>query len=308
MALFRGGRAAVEMLGGGRYKRGMRSHQPGIIAPLPAASRYLTFRLAHGVSRDALREVIGRFILDERCVVGLGRDLFEASALPPGLLSLPHYEGGLEPVPSTPAALWIWLRGADRGSLYLEGEVLTAQLAGLCALDDALDGFVHRGGRDLSGYEDGTENPEGEAAHAAAFVSGDGVDAHGSYVAVQRWVHDVAALGRLDRATQDDIVGRRQADNVEFTEAPASAHVKRTAQESFSPEAFLLRRSMPYVNDHEAGLNFVAFGHSLRAFDVQMRRMVGLDDGIVDGLFRFTRPVTSRYFYCPPIENGRLAL
>lgn len=283
----------------------MRSPQPGILAALPAAARYLTFRLERGAAREAVRSVVSGWTLDERLVIGLGADLFADSARPSGLKTLPHFDGALESVPSTPAALWVWLRGEDRGALYLAGEDLRAQLDGLCALEDSVEGFVHRDGRDLSGYEDGTENPEGDAAYAAAIVAGAETEALGSYVAVQRWVHDFRALARLDRATQDDIVGRRQVDNVEFEAAPASAHVKRTAQESFSPDAFMLRRSMPYVSEHEAGLNFVAFGHSLRAFEVQMRRMVGLEDGIVDGLFRFTRPVTTRYFFCPPVEGGR---
>ena len=53
---------------------------------------------------------------------------------------------------------------------------------------------------------------------------------------------------------------------------------------------------------------FVAFGHSLDAFQAQMRRMVGLEDGIVDALFRFTRPLSGAYFWCPPMQDGKLAL
>ncbi len=55
-------------------------------------------------------------------------------------------------------------------------------------------------------------------------------------------------------------------------------------------------------------LMFVAFGHSFDAFEVQLRRMVGVDDGISDALFRFTRPLTSGYFSCPPVRDGRLDL
>ena len=84
--------------------------------------------------------------------------------------------------------------------------------------------------------------------------------------------------------------------------------MKRTAQESFDPEAFVLRRSMPWAGAEGEGLVFVAFGHSLDAFEAQLRRMVGLDDGITDALFRFSRPVTGNYFWCPPVKAGHLDL
>ena len=105
---------------------------------------------------------------------------------------------------------------------------------------------------------------------------------------------------------QDNAIGRRKSDNEELADAPESAHVKRTAQESFSPEAFILRRSMPWVEDTEAGLNFVAFGKSYDAFEAQLNRMVGHEDGISDAMFTFTRPVTGYYFWCPPIKDGKL--
>ena len=91
----------------------------------------------------------------------------------------------------------------------------------------------------------------------------------------------------------------------ELDDAPASAHVKRTAQESFTPEAFVLRRSMPWALGHKMGLMFVAFGCSLDAFEVQMRRMAGLDDGITDGLFQISKPVTGSYLWCPPMHKGQ---
>jgi porphyrinogen peroxidase len=107
---------------------------------------------------------------------------------------------------------------------------------------------------------------------------------------------------------RDDVIGRRLADNEELEDAPESAHVKRTAQESFDPEAFVLRRSMPWMMAMQAGLLFVAFGKSFYAFEEQMRRMAGYDDGIVDALFGISRPVSGSYFWCPPMREGRLDL
>ena len=92
-------------------------------------------------------------------------------------------------------------------------------------------------------------------------------------------------------------------------DAPESAHVKRAEQESFSPEAIVLRRSMPFSQTFGEGLMFVAFGKSLDAFEVQMRRMTGHDDGITDGLFEFSRPISGSYYWCPPVSgDGNLDL
>jgi len=112
----------------------------------------------------------------------------------------------------------------------------------------------------------------------------------------------------MPQAERDNTIGRRISDNEEIDEAPESAHVKRTAQESFEPEAFVLRRSMPWADEKQAGLVFVAFGHAFDAFEAQMRRMIGDDDGIVDALFNFTHPVSGSYFWCPPVSGGGLDL
>lgn len=112
----------------------------------------------------------------------------------------------------------------------------------------------------------------------------------------------------MTTAQQDQAIGRRRSDNAELDDAPPSAHVKRTAQESFEPEAFMLRRSMPWADATMAGLVFVAFGKSFDAFEAQLRRMIGAEDGIIDALFGFTRPVSGAYFCCPPMQLGRLDL
>ena len=127
-------------------------------------------------------------------------------------------------------------------------------------------------------------------------------------MAVQRWVHDLDAFEDESTAERDRIIGRRLSDNEEMDDAPQSAHVKRSAQESFDPEAFMVRRSMPFVGEHEEGLLFVAYGESLDRYESVMRRMLGLDDGIVDALFRFSHPTDGGYYFCPPLRDGKLDL
>ena len=103
-------------------------------------------------------------------------------------------------------------------------------------------------------------------------------------------------------------MGQRHGNNEELEDAPESTHTNRAAQESFTPEAFVVRRSMPWAENGQAGLMFLAFGHSFDAFEAQLRRMSGLEDGIVDGLYRISTPLTGGYYWCPPLKDGRLDL
>jgi len=292
----------------------MKAHpQAGILLPPPPAARYLEFALRPGTAQPAAKSALAA-ILDgdaridgTSAVVGLGASLVELLDLHiAGLRVFPILSAsGLE-IPSTPHALWIWLRGEDRGELVHRTRRIVAALAYAFTVSQITDAFVYDGGRDLTGYEDGTENPKSEAATEAAIV---GADASlgppgSSFAAVQLWQHDLARFSAMDRRQQDFAVGRNRVTNEELADAPPSAHVKRTAQESFDPAAFVVRRSMPWSDSLREGLMFVAFGATLDSFERQLRRMAGLDDGIVDGLFAFTRPLSGSYYWCPPVVGG----
>lgn len=282
----------------------MPTPQPGILQPLPPLSRYLVFALEPDTDVAAGLKTLVELVDGDATVAGIGEAPLSAiGRSAAGLRPFPPLAGPGVSIPSTPAALWLWLRGDDRGELLLRSRHIEQALAPAFHLVETWDGFKHGSGRDLSGYEDGTENPEGEEAVAAA-IAADGA----SLVAVQRWEHNFSRFEAMQPEERDHCIGRRRSDNEELDDAPESAHVKRTAQESFDPEAFVVRRSMPWADASAAGLMFVAFGHSLDAFEAQMRRMVGLDDGIVDALFRFTRPLSGAYFWCPPVKGGKLQL
>ncbi|HNG16028.1 Dyp-type peroxidase [Accumulibacter sp.] len=284
-----------------------RTAQAGILLPLPPLARYLSFSLAPSAAPGASLRALAAVIDGERAVLGIGRSLVSAlGAEIAGLRGFPTLAGvGVEP-PATPAALWIWLRGDDRGELLQRARRYEHLLAPALRLDDACDAFQHAGGRDLTGYEDGTENPVGDAARNAALVADDDPAlAASSFVAVQRWRHDFARFERMPRRSQDLAIGRRRTSNEEIDDAPPSAHVKRTAQESFAPPAFILRRSMPWAEGNSGGLVFVAFAASFAPFEAQLRRMLGLDDGVVDALFAFTRPESGAYFWCPAMRDGQ---
>ena len=279
--------------------------QPGILDAIPAHSRYLDLRRRAGdeLAREALGALAGMSVASG-AVVGLGPGLLKGLGVSvPGHVAFPALCGPGCEVPSTQSDLWVWVRGEDRGDILKRARAIEIAVGDAFEIERMVDGFRHLDGRDLTGYEDGTENPKGDdAVDVASGSSG------ASFVAVQQWLHDLELFASHPQGRRDGIIGRRLSDNAELADAPASAHVKRTAQESFKPEAFVLRRSMPWADTTGEGLMFVAFGKSLDAFVAQMRRMAGLDDGIVDALFGFTRPLTGSMFWCPPVRGGRLDL
>lgn len=273
------------------------------MAPVPAVARYLTFALRPGEDPRPSLEALGKVEITEAAVFGIGASVAAAMRKKvEGLRSFPEHAGVGVEVPSTPGALWVCLRGEDRGELLHQGRAIEARIIEAFELRQALDGFRYKDSRDLTGYEDGTENPKGDRALDAAFDS-----SGASFVAVQKWQHDLDTFLSWEPEEQDNALGRHKSTNEEF-DAPPSAHTKRAAQESFSPEAFILRRSMPWAEGTKQGLVFVAYGKSFDAFEAVLSRMTGEEDGIVDSIFRFSRPLAGAYYYCPPVKDGKLDL
>jgi putative iron-dependent peroxidase len=286
------------------------SSQFGILAPVPNHSRNLEFGAVPGGDLiSVLRDFASRTI-SQSIVIGLGPGLIKGLGCSiEELRPFPALSGPGCEVPSTQADLWCWVRGDDRGAIVHQARSVTHGLRQAFSPVRVVDGFKYDRGLDLTGYEDGTENPAGDDAVDAAIVQGAGSALDGSsFVAVQQWVHDLDRFNAKAQGERDNIIGRRLSDNEELDEAPVSAHVKRTAQESFDPEAFVVRRSMPWANADGEGLMFVAFGKSLDPFEAQLRRMTGQEDGVIDGLFSFTRAVSGSYFWCPPVSGERLDL
>lgn len=288
----------------------MTNCQPGILDEVPPLARYLTFSLLPGVKAQEALSRLQEVVSIDNTVVGVGHSvILAARANLKRLRDFPVIVGhGIE-IPSTPAALWFWLKGDDRGELIHRTRALEQALEDYFSITSIVDAFKYGNSQDMTGYIDGTENPVGDEAVNAAILQGQGVGLDGSsFVAIQQWVHDLDAFESMSQKQQDNTFGRRKSDNEEIDSAPPSAHVKRTAQESFEPEAFILRRSMPWADEQAIGLMFVAFGKSFDAFEALLTRMSGLDDGITDALFTISQPVTGSYFWCPPIHKEKLDL
>lgn len=298
----------------------MKQFQTGILAPIPNHAEYLYFTIKSDTTLTQLGESmtqLAELIDGDRVVLGLSAKLCARFGKNiPGLrefrIAVPTETRGESKAQSTNnpnADLWCWTRSADRSQLFTLQHQLRAILEPCFELSLQLPAFCFQGGRDLTGYEDGTENPSGDDAFQTAFVTSANSSINASsFVVTQQWRHRFEQFHRMSSVQQDHTIGRRRSDNEELDDAPESAHVKRTAQEDFEPEAFVLRRSMPWSHNGEAGLLFTAFAQGFDAFEAQFKRMLGYDDGIVDALFSISEPLTTHYFWCPPLVANKLDL
>jgi len=284
------------------------SPQPGILAKPLECGLSLTLSLVPGAdAAKALKHLAVGF--DSKWgVLAVGAPMTRALGVQvPGLSTFPAMSAPGAGVPSTQQPLWLMLQAATQGEVFAILQRLKPLLLPGLVIADSMPTF-HNASRDLTGYEDGTENPKGAKAVKAAIVGGGRGLAGSAFVAVQRWVHDLDYFNGLSQAKRDAAIGRRRDTNEEIETAPRSAHVKRTTQEDFEPNGFMLRRSMSFATDRIKGLEFISCVAHLDTFERQMRRMAGLDDNIADALFKFSRPVTGGYYWCPPVRGGRVDL
>jgi putative iron-dependent peroxidase len=266
----------------------------------------MTFGLTTGAQpRDVIARV-AKLTFDERIICGIGAPLVRAlGAEVPGLHDFVALSGPGGAFPSTQGALWFFLGGTDQGEVLHRARRLVDALGDSVRLDEDVPSFVYGTGRDLSGYEDGTENPKGEKALETAFGPAGPTRTGSCFVSTQKWIHHLSVFERLSQTARNHVIGRDLESNEELEDAPESAHVKRTAQESFEPEAFLLRRSMPWGDVRQHGLYFVAYAATLDPFERILRRMAGLEDGTSDALLTMSRAVTGGAFWCPPVVENR---
>jgi porphyrinogen peroxidase len=173
-------------------------------------------------------------------------------------------------------------------------------------VSDEVHGFRYFDDRDLMGFVDGTENPRGDAAREAAIVgSEDASFAGGSYVIVQKYLHDMKAWNALPVELQERIVGRRKLSDVELSDAekPAYAHNALTNIEENGRQLQILRDNMPFgrPGHGEFGTYFIGYSRTPRVTEMMLENMfVGKPPGNYDRLLDFSRPVTGGLFFVPP--------
>lgn len=167
---------------------------------------------------------------------------------------------------------------------------------------DETNGYRYLDARDMTDFIDGTENPkDGQRAEVAIIPGGE--FAGGSYVMLQRFVHNLPAWNRLNVSAQEKVIGRTKPDSIELDDVPAASHVGRVDIKEEGKGLKIVRHSLPYgtvSGDH--GLLFIAYCHTLHNFKAMLESMYGATDGKTDQLLRFTSAKTGAYFFAPSTE------
>ena len=258
-------------------------------AALPALTRAVADKLAEPALVSALG--IGAAAWD--AVMGGGK--------PDGLVPFAPLADGERVAPATPADLFLHIHSPRHdANLVLAREFMRVLAGGATVIEEVM-GFKHLGGRDLTGFVDGTENPQGDERAEVALVA-DGPFAGGSFVSLQRYVHNLPKWERLAVPEQEQTIGRTKDDDEELDDAvkPPTAHIARVVIEDDGEELEVLRHSLPYGGIGENGLYFVAYCADPAPFRRMLERMVLRDeDGNYDRLLDFTQPVTGASFFTP---------
>jgi len=293
-----------------------------IDAPLSQAAIFLVVEVADGQAAlatacsvlgglDDLVKTVGFRDLSGRlsCIAGVGSDLW--NRLSPGrrpreLKPFAPITGKAHTAPATPGDLLFHIR-AERPDLCFEFErILLASLGSAVSVVDEVSGFRYFDARDLLGFVDGTANPTGPDLPASALVGDeDGAFAGGSYVVVQKYLHDLDAWARVPTPMQEQIIGRTKIDNIELDDdkAPRKSHKSlATIVGADGVEHDILRDNMPFgrVGHREFGTYFIGYSRYLWVIEKMLQRMyVGEPPGAYDRLLDFSTPHTGTTFFAP---------
>src|SRR5499427_9558514 len=243
------------------------------------------------------------------CVLAFGSDAWDrvfGSPRPAELHPFRQIHGGDRHAVATPGDLLFHIR-AKRFDLCFELATQIMVRIGHAVLPaDEVHGFRYFDDRDLIGFVDGTENPTGEAAVEAVLVGEeDAVFAGGSYVIVQKYLHDLDAWNALSTEAQEGIIGRKKLSDIELDDSvkPASAHNALTTIVENGKEIKILRDNMPFgrPSHGEFGTYFIGYSRSPRTIEQMIGNMfIGRPPGNYDRLLDFSQAVTGSLFFAPP--------
>ena len=177
---------------------------------------------------------------------------------------------------------------------------------GLITVEEEVHGFRWIEARDLSGFVDGTENPKGIKDRTEVAVINEGIDAGGSYVIAQKWVHSLEQMHHFSLKEQEAVFGRHKESDIEMDDEskPLGAHTERVVIEEDGEELEIVRHSLPYgYASGEKGLYFLAYSAELSRYEKMLARMFGDEDAHFDRMLSYTHAVTGSYLYVPSLDQ-----
>ena len=292
-----------------------------IVSPLTRAAIFLVVIInPEPANRTAIRAFCADFAalvraVDFRyieggltCVMGIGSEAWDrlfGRPRPANLHPFCEIRAGERHAVSTPGDLFFHIRAKRMDLCFELATQIMARLGDAVSPADEVHGFRYFDDRDLLGFVDGTENPRNQAAMEAALIGEeDAVFGNGSYVMVQKYLHDLDGWNRLPTETQERIIGRAKLSDIELDDAvkPTSSHSSLTTIVEGGKEIKILRDNMPFgrAGSGEFGTYFIGYSRSPRTIEQMLENMfIGRPPGNYDRLLDFSRAVTGSLFFVP---------
>jgi putative iron-dependent peroxidase len=205
-------------------------------------------------------------------------------------------------MPATQHDAVLWLSGSAYDVIFDVARAAITSLREWASLDDETSSWPYRHDRDLTGFIDGSENPDLIDAPDLVLVPEGAPGAGGTILLLQKWLHDAPSWEGLTDAEQERVIGRTKPDSVELDPKPADSHVASTDQDRFGK---IFRRNTPFGTVGEHGTMFVGFSAEQEPLVAMLESMAGVEDGVRDALTRYTRPLSGAYYFVPSTEALR---
>lgn len=245
------------------------------------------------------------------CVMGIGAQLWDRLFDGPRPAHLHPFSeiNGVHHAPSTPGDLLFHIRAATMDLCFELASVIMSRLDGQAEVVDEVHGFKYFDQRDLLGFVDGTENPAAQAAADAAYIGEDDPDfAGGSYVIVQKYLHDLKRWNKVPVHEQEDFIGRAKLSDIEQRDAdkkPYAHNVLTNINDENGDQLQILRDNMPFgeVGKAEFGTYFIGYAKDPARTERMLDNMfIGNPPGVYDRLLDFSTAVTGCLFFIPTVD------
>jgi putative iron-dependent peroxidase len=253
---------------------------------------------------------------DLSCVLGIGSDAWDrlfGQPRPAELHPFREIKAGSRQAIATPGDLLFHIRAKRMDLCFELAKQIMARLGSFVLVVDEVHGFRYFDDRDFIGFVDGTENPTAQTATDAAYIGcEDAPFACGSYVIVQKYLHDLAGWNALTTEAQERIIGRAKLSDIELDDAtkPTFAHNALTTIVENGKELKIVRDNMPFgrVGENEFGTYFIGYARSPRTIEQMLENMfLGRPPGNYDRLLDFSVAKTGNLFFVPSatfLENA----
>jgi porphyrinogen peroxidase len=283
-----------------------------VVTVKPEAESYATLRSFCADLSGIVRAVEFRDIeAGLTCIAAFGSDVWDrlfGNPRPAELHPFREFHSGNRHAPATPGDVLFHIRAQRMDICFELATQIMDRIGDTVTLADEVQGFRYFEDRDLIGFVDGTENPRGTLALESALVGEeDAPFAGGSYVLVQKYLHDMKAWNALSTEAQEGIIGRRKLTDIELEDGvkPTSAHSALTVIEENGKEVKILRDNMPFGQPGrgEFGTYFIGYCRTPRITEQMLENMVvGRPPGNYDRLLDFSRAVTGGLFFAPSVD------